>query len=51
MSKTGYLKTICKYSQSVGGSAPKPPLASGGWGSVPDPDELFLSYIIATSKS
>jgi len=40
----------CKNRRSVGGYAPKPPLASGGWGSAPDP-ELLLSHIIATSKS
>jgi len=51
MPEKGYFsEIICKNRRSVGGSAPKPPLASGGWGSAPDP-ELLFSYIITTLKS
>jgi len=48
MPKTRYfLEQSCKYCGSVGGSAPKSLLASGGWGSAPDP-VLIFSYAIAT---
>jgi len=40
-----FLEKNCKNRRSVGGSAPKPPLASGGWGSAPDTGLLF-SYSI-----
>jgi len=44
-----FFRTNCKNRRSVGSSAPKHPLASGGWGSAPEPELLFLN-IIATSK-
>jgi len=48
MPKTRYvLVKSCKYCGSVGGSASKPPLASGGWSFDPDPVLLF-SYAVAT---
>jgi len=31
----------CQNRRSVEGSAPKPPLASSGWSSAPDPVLLF----------
>jgi len=34
----------CKNRRSFGDSAPKPPLASGGWGPPPDP-KLLLRYL------
>jgi len=38
MPKTRYFsEKSCKNRLSVGGSAPNPALASGGWGSAPDP--------------
>jgi len=51
MLKNGlFFRKTCKIRRSVRGFAPKPPLASGGLGSAPDP-QLLYSYIIATSKS
>jgi len=42
-----FRKKKYKNGRSVWASTPKPPLASGDWGSVPDL-ELLFSYIIAT---
>jgi len=42
-----FLEKSCKNRRSVGGSAPKFPLASGGWGATPDPVLLF-PYSVAT---
>jgi len=51
MLKNGlFFRKNCKNRRSVWGSASKPPLASGGWDSAPDPGLLF-SYIIANLKS
>jgi len=47
MPKTRYfIEKSCKNRRSFGGSAPKPPLASGGWGSATDPVLLF-AYAVA----
>jgi len=48
--KVLFFRKNCKNCRSVGGFAPKPPLASSGWGSAPD-SELLFSHIIVTSKS
>jgi len=45
-----FFRKKCENRRSDGGSTPKPPLTSGGWGFAPDL-ELLFSYIITTSKS
>jgi len=37
-----FLEKAGKIATALGGSAPKPPLASGGWGSVPRPPNCVI---------
>jgi len=41
----------CKNRLSVGGSAPEPPFASGGWGWSPQTPALLLPLTITTLSS
>jgi len=46
-----FLEKDVKYRFSVGGSAPEPPLASGGWGLLPQTPVLLLPPTITTFSS
>jgi len=46
-----FLEKDVRNRLSVGGPAPEPPLASGGWGLGPQTPALFLSPTITTLSS